>query len=103
MFISYCVWCFKKEGDATVIRIIPYSGRLWHPALPGCQDVTGPIPSVFLNSGVKLISLNEYFSNFLKKEISFLLLTRGRICMLATTKKNAKIILVQASSSSKLN
>jgi hypothetical protein len=29
-------------------------GGLWHPALPGCQDIAGPIPSVFLDSGTKL-------------------------------------------------
>jgi len=26
-----------------------FRGRNWHPALPGCQDIKGPNPSVFLN------------------------------------------------------
>lgn len=31
---------------------------MWHPALPGCQDVNGPIPSVFLDKlTAKIIAL----------------------------------------------
>jgi len=58
----------KKGGDATVIRIIPlFRGGLWHPALPGCQDVSGPNPSVFLDSGVKLGGFFDFLVLWVRK------------------------------------
>jgi hypothetical protein len=40
---------------------------LWHPAVPGCQDFTGPNPSVFLDSGVKLTGFFDFLPTCRRK------------------------------------
>jgi|GEM_PF-3331936 len=78
------VWCYEERWWRCICDTYHSRklGGLWHPALPGCQDITGPFPSVFLDSVAKLKRKIEIQRIFHKKgpllctlKNSFLLLT----------------------------